>query len=395
MVRNNDVHKLLVTKDSQMVLPKDKKITELKPGQIGFFNAATNLSFDETMADSVKDYFIAVGLGKTGATVASDVAKSSGNVIQSNNLVHYTFRPHTPARPMKVKLKKYTAYCEFEVGVKLELRNQRIYNTQGFVQFSKTYVAKMPNCKRCGDRCQEVDSNLITKQLYINIMNDPSKLVKAKIFERGTTNELTLAQLEANITFNITAPAANRKYSDIEIETIPENVNDFTSVSLDYVYPRQTLALLSISDGSDFNGEIEVTQTPVFEEGAGIDLKQLEYFTKGWTESPYRTSAIWNVADNKVYNTDASKNYDQFVISYDETSEGGWAKYDMAQSTIIAVPADEQTTSQGIVKILDAIAKRVSNNFAELDPAVQAAVSNATTVERTTDKPAGKTGLSE
>lgn len=67
----------------------------------------------------------------------------------------------------------------------------------------------------------------------------------------------------------------------------------------------------------------------------------------------------------------------------------------MAQSTIIAVPADEQTTSQGIVKILDAIAKRVSNNFVELDPAVQAANSTATIVERTTDKPAGKTGLSE
>ena len=62
MSRNNDVFHLLVTKGNQEVLAKDKKVTELLPGQIGIFNYDTNLSFDATVATAPRNFYLAVGV---------------------------------------------------------------------------------------------------------------------------------------------------------------------------------------------------------------------------------------------------------------------------------------------------------------------------------------------
>ena len=152
MSRNNDVFHLLVTKGNQAVLAKDKKVTELLPGQIGVFDYNTNLSFDATVANAPKNFYLAVGLDAGNGTLG-DIMKSAGSHVQGKNIAFFSFRPYTPGRPMKVLLKDYVANCDTEYGVKLELRNQEIYRTQGYNQFTKTYTMKTSCCDGCEPTC--------------------------------------------------------------------------------------------------------------------------------------------------------------------------------------------------------------------------------------------------
>lgn len=403
MSRNNDVFHLLVTKGNQAVLAKDKKVTELLPGQIGIFNYDTNLSFDATVAAAPKNFYLAVGIDAGNGTTG-DIMKSAGSHVQGKNIAFYSFRPYTPGRPMKVLLKDYVANCETEYGVKLELRNQEIYRTQGYNQFTKTYMMKTSCCDGCEPTCPSGDANEITKQLFINISNDPSGLVKANIKPRagavlpsGVTvdaqGNLTLAQVDTIMAANAaqTNPA-NFVYTDLEIETVPQTIQDFCSVSLNYMYPRQTVAILTKVGDFKCSGTVATTQTAVFEEGAGIDVKQLEYKTKGWTEGPYRVSTVNGVADNRIFITDANAKYDVFALTYDQFSLGGWLEYFHNQASVIAIPTADTVTRDGVAAILDKVA--VAQGFEALADDAAAAVVNSTVIEKTTDKSVTTDGIS-
>ena len=403
MSRNNDVFHLLVTKGNQAVLAKDKKVTELAPGQIGVFNYDTNLSFDATVATAPRNFYLAVGVDAGNGTTG-DIMKSAGSHVQGKNIAFYSFRPYTPGRPMKVLLKDYVANCETEYGVKLELRNQEIYRTQGYNQFTKTYMMKTSCCDGCEPTCPSGDANEITKQLFINISNDPSGLVKANIKPRagavlpaGVTvdanGNLTLAQVDTIMAANAAQiDPAKYIYTNLEIETVPQTIQDFSAVSLNYMYPRQTVAILTKVGDFKCSGTVATTQTAVFEEGAGIDVKQLEYQAKGWTESPYRVSTVNGVADNRIYITDASAKYDVFALTYDQFSLGGWLEYFHNQASIIAIPTADATTRNGLAAILDKVA--VAQSFEPLADDAAAAVVDPTVIEKTTDKSVTTDGIS-
>ena len=406
MSRNNDVFHLLVTKGNQAVLAKDKKVTELAPGQIGVFNYDTNLSFDATVAAAPRNFYLAVGVDAGNGTTG-DIMKSAGSHVQGKNIAFYSFRPYTPGRPMKVLLKDFVANCETEYGVKLELRNQEIYRTQGYNQFTKTYMMKTSCCDGCEPTCPSGDANEITKQLLVNVLNDPSGLITARAVARqplvvathgvsapiakgGVVSDANLAAIMA-YNASQTNPA-DFVYTDLEIETVPQTIQDFCSVSLNYMYPRQTVAILTKVGDFKCTGTVVTTQTAVFEEGAGIDVKQLEYQAKGWTESPYRVSTVNGVADNRIYITDASAKYDVFALTYDQFSLGGWLEYYHNQASIIAIPTADTVTRNGLAAILDKVA--VAQSFEPLADDAAAAIAGPTVIEKTTDKSVTTDGIS-
>ena len=262
MSRNNDVFQVLVTKGNQAVLAKDKKVTELLPGQIGAFDFDTNLSIDATTTAIPRNFYFAVGLDVDATGATTDIAKSSGSHVQGKNVVHYSFRPHTPGAPQKVVLKDYTAYCETEYGIKIELRNQEIYATQGFNQFTKTY-STVTGCCDCAAPCDIKDANQITRGLFINVSNDESGYLKARIVARqpivaatvanaaiptniaaGAT--VTLQQLDALITYNKTqSDSAKFLLTNIEFETVTGKIRNFSSVNLGYFYPREAVVIIT------------------------------------------------------------------------------------------------------------------------------------------------------
>lgn len=366
MARNNDVFQVLVAKGNQAVLAAAKKITEILPGQVGVFDADTNLSVS-TLANT-KNFYVAVGLDKNGDSITDDIAKSSGNFIQKQNIGGYTYQAYTAPQPMKVLLKDYTADCETEYGIKLELRNQKIYRSQGYNQFTKTYSIVTSCCNGCEPTCPSGDANEITKQLKFNINIDELGLVTAIAVARqdlttathgvsadlSTGDEVSDADLEAIMAFNATqTDPANFVYTDLVIETVSQALASFGSLNLQYFYPRQTAVIASKIEGFKCNGEVETIQDMVFEEGSGYDVKQLEFVAKGWTESPYRLSALTGTAKDTEYNTDLSSKYNTFVLTYQEESRAAWLQYKHDLSTIIEIPTTSTTTLAGLVAILN------------------------------------------
>lgn len=371
MARNNDIFQVLVTKNNTAVATVGTKVTALTPGQIGVFNADTNLAINAAAASSTRNFYLAVGLDLNGDDVTDEIQKSSGSKIQKNNIKFYSYKPYSASRPMKVVLKDYTADCETEYGIKLELRNQEIYRTQGYNQFTKTYSIVTGCCDGCEPTCPSGDANEITKLLKININNDPSGLIKATAIARQDILQADLpslsgdlsagdivsdADLEVIMAFNASQPDSSTfVYTDLEIETVTQAINNFCSVNLKYFYPRETVVIATKIAGFKCNGNIEVTQEAAFEEGSGYDIKQLEYEAKGWKEGHYRLSTLNGVADERVFNAVTSAKYDQIALTNDQFSQGAWLEYFSNQATLIAIPVADTTTRAGLLTILDAL----------------------------------------
>lgn len=368
MSRNNDVFSVLVTSGNQAVLAADNTVADLEPGQIGVFDFDTTLSIDATATP--RNIFLAVGIDADGDGNTDDLIQSAGSHIQLRNLAYFNKQDYVAGAPQKVVLKDYTASCETEYGIKLELRNQEIYRTQGYNQFTKNYSIVTSCCDGCEQTCPSGDANEITKLLKASINNDNLGLVTAEAIARqaltaathGVAADLAAgdvvsdADLEAIMAYNAAqTDVADYVYTDLEITTVTQAINRFADVNLKYFYPRQTVAIMTKIAGFKCNGEVEVTQQATFEQGAGYDVKQKEYEAKGWIESPYRVSTLNGVADYKVYNAVDTATYDTVILSYDQMSVGAWLEYFNDESTIIAVPSADSTTMTGLLAILNAV----------------------------------------
>jgi hypothetical protein len=404
MSRNNDVFQVLVTKGNQAILAAGAKATTLAPGQLGVFNYESGLSIDGTAKD--RKFYIAVGVDTDGDAVTDDIQKSAGSHIQNKGVKYFSFRPHTPGREQITKFSGYTAECETEYGIKLELRNQEIYRTQGYNQFTKTYTTVTGACSAFETASPSGDANEITKQLKIQINNDPNGLVKAAALARqaltivthGTSANyasgavMTDADVQALIAFNaIQATPATYVYTDLQLTTVTQKVKDFSSINLMYFYPRETVVIPSLVAGLVNNCVVAVTQTQVFEEGSGHDIKQLEYEALGWKDSPYRLSTLNGTSDDKFYNTVATTKYDQFAITYDEYSEGGWDQYFNNQASIVAIPGPDTVTRNGFATLMDALL--LGTGFDALADDAAASNVNPLTVEQTTTRVLATDGL--
>lgn len=369
MSRNNDVFQTLVTSGNQVVLAEDSTLGDLAAGQIGVFDFDTNLAIDAT-SQKPRGFYLATGL--TGG----DIAKSSGSNIQSRNIQFYQYRDYEAGVPMKAVLSGYTADCETEYGVKLEMRNQEIYRTQGYNQFTKTYSIVTSCCSGCTPTCPSGDANEITKLLKIEINNDPIGLITAIAIARHTLTKATIDAVVVGTPFSgdiaiggtvsdadliileeynaAQADTADHLYTDLEITTVTQALNTFGDLNLMYFWPRQTIVIPAIIEGFACNGSVATTQAAVFEEGSGYDIKQLEYEAKGWKESPYRVSTLNGVADPKVYAAVEATNYSMIALTYDQFSVGAWLEYYNNLASIVAIPTADTVTRDALLVILNA-----------------------------------------
>lgn len=373
MSRNNDVFRVLVASGNAAVLAADSKPSDLAVGQLGVFDAKTNLAIDGTV--QVNDFYIALGLDN-GSGSLGDIYKSAGSLIQRRNIRTTDLKTPVASVPMVVNLVNYTANCNTEYGVKLELKNQEIFRTQGFNQFTKSFFIKTACCNGCTETCPSGDSNEITKLLKLAINNDPSGLLTAKAIARNTLTKATIDAVttgvfSANIAIgaevsdadllvlmeynSLTADTANWLYTDLQITTVTAAINSFASINLKYFYPRENFMSLSKIEGFDCNGSVVVAQAPVYEQGSGYDVQQLEFQAQGHSGvlSPYRLSTLNGVAkEGLAPMAVATTKYTQFVLAYDQFSVGAWLEYLSNIATIIEVPSTSTVTINSLKLVL-------------------------------------------
>jgi len=400
MSRNNDVREILVASGNAALIAKNNAVSALAVGQLGVFDANTMLSVDAT-STSPREFFIAVGLDRDGDATQDDIKTSAGQYIQRSGVVSYMFREHSAAQPMILEVQDYLAECDTSYAIKLEFRNQQVYRTQGFNQFTKTYAIQTDCCDSC-ETCYSADANEITTKMVAEINLDESALVVAKAVTRqavtivthGTSADyadgadITDADIAALVTFNALSTTADedKVYTNIVLTTNSLAINSFCKVNLLYFGPRQIWINGSLVDGFNCNASVAVLQDLAFEEGSGYDVYQKEFHAAGNSQNqPYVLSESTGVPIDFDTFADKTEKYDNFNIEYNFTSYMNNAPYEAQLATEVCIPFDSTTTRDSFAAIMDMVLGEEFTAFDTLADDAAAATATSTTVSPTTD----------
>lgn len=390
--RNNDVFQVLVTTGNQALLPAGSPVDSLAVGQLGCFDANTNLS----VTTAVKDFYFAVGLDRDGDTVMDDARFSAGQYIQRSRIAALSYKPHTAGRPHVMKVQDYLAKCDTDYAVKVEFRNSRIYSGQGFNQFTKTFAVRTGCCDDCASGCDTSDANLLTIQMVNEINNNASDLLIAQITARqavtiathGTSANyadnavMTEADAQALATFNAlsTTVDADKVYTDFVIISKPITGVTSTIPYLHFHMFVQTILIVSLTDGFGCSGITTEVQTAVNEQGQGNNIREKEYKASAWNGAgPYPVSPTLNAANTIDLFASATVKYDQFQLESMFKTEAGWQEYENPITTIFAIPATDTVTRNALATLLDL--NTATLGFEALADDAAAASTNPATIE--------------
>lgn len=352
MSTNNKVFQVLVTKGNAALPSRSATLDSLAVGQLGIFDAKTNLAIDGT-TNPVRDFYLAVGVDKDGDTVMDGVNFSAGQLIQKENIRDFTYKPHSAARPMVFEITDYKVNCDTEYAVKLEFRNMQVYMRQGYNAYAKTFSVKTACCEECVDCPSGSPADLTTKLLQA-FNSDAAGMFKAEAIEEPGGS--VIADLAAYIADPLNAAALATL--GIRITTVPLAIQQFCSINTMYYNPRQTVVIPSLIEGFNCTGKVTITQTALDEEGNGYDIKQKEYHAGGWNGKPgvYRASTALGLAmPGFSYLANEASKYDQFSLVYDQFSTAGWGEYLNNLMTLVAIPAADTVTRNSFATVMDAI----------------------------------------
>lgn len=361
MLSVNPVYQVLVTSGNQAVLAAGNPISALAVGQVGVFNYHTGLSIGtgSTAAES-QDFFIAVGTNVNGGSTLLDVNTSAGQLIQKVTTKAYNHRNYSAEEPMIYDITNYKIASDAEYAIKIEFRDQTIYQQYGYNQFTKTWVEKGgcpvttdDTCATCGG---DADCNAFTTSLIDQINVDPDQLVLAQYLDY-TTDPADPVIVEAE---DVAAwIAANPGLClGIRLTTIPDAIHNYCSINLLYYNPRGTVIIVSLTQGFQCNGTGTLVQEVKYSEGQGYDIRNLEFEAGGWNgkPGPYRVSELIGTARNGFqYFAQIGTNYSQTALSYETKSVSNAEPYWASLSTIVAIPCADTTTRTGFIALLDAI----------------------------------------
>jgi hypothetical protein len=372
--RNNDVFRVLPV-SNETLKEAGAAVETLAPGQLGVFNADTQLTIDETANPMPKNIFFAVGIDRDGdgAAATDDFRFSAGQFIQKSGVLGFTTQDYNAGSPMTVSIGNYRAKADTEYGIRVEFRNSKISRIQGYNQFSKAYMVTTPCADDCVVGCDSLDANALTLQLVDVINADEAGLLKAEAIARqdllqaihGTLASyppggvMTAADVEALITFNETALDADKVFTDIKLTSQPLKIGSYCQINLHYHKLLETTLIVSLIEGFNCSGAVTTNTYPVFAQGTGVNIQQKEYHASGNSGSgPYKLSPVTGMAIGNIeYLSDKATNYDQVILENNFESDSGWKEYSNAVSTVFALPTGVGTVKAKLIAFLTAFAQ--------------------------------------
>ena len=425
MSTNNKVFQILVTKGDAGLPSAGDAVSTLADGQIGLFNAETNLAVDASAMP--KAVYFAVGVHKGG--VLSDINTSAGQVIQLENLKDINVKNYVAGKPFNFEIGgSGILEWDTEYAVKFEFRNMQVYMRQGYNQFAKTYSIKTDvgdpttpptveyvigkflaafNADTSGMFTAVPVKNevAITYGAYGSSLSVVtvigSKTFTTTILSTDDTGTKVAAKVAATIDAD-SALTASATGAVVTVTGIPSPtpaitvtgvtgtvagptvissgitgatgikvtansiaVQEFCSINTMYYNPRQTIIIPSLIEKGASSMAVSTLQEPVDEQGAGYDIAQKEYHAGGWNgrPGPYRASTALGLAmPGFKYFADKSATYNQFNLVYDQASTAGWGEYLNNLMTTIAVPSGSTTTRAALVTMLNAMAAKAGTS---------------------------------
>lgn len=344
-MRHNDVPEILFP-TANALLAAGKTVSDLTVGQLGIFSEATGLS----VATPTENFFLAVGLDTNGDGTVDDIRKSAGRNIQPGNVVYATRQNYVAPVNKVVDVTNISAKCGESFGIKVEARNEQIYNVQGTIQYRETYMAKAANCDSCADDvCEEANTAQLVKDILLSYSKRPDQFFKLEAIADMGTGEtaavrvLTAAELDTIVAATeALADKSTQKKVGIRVTAFATKVQKFANVNLDYVAARQTEVLINVVGSLDAKATVNTLTELVYEQNSGYDIRELEFQTVGFREGntgAYRIGAVTCLPNEVTYESQLGTQYNVFTIAYDHRHRNGsWLQYDNALATYIVVP---------------------------------------------------------
>lgn len=341
------VFSLLVTSGNQALLANGNTLDQLAEGQLGVFSNDTNLSVAGSIPRNF--YFATKNNGK--------IKVSAGQHIQNRLILALNYATPSDPQAFVFEVTGYTAECETDYALKLEVRNGDIYQRQGFVQFTDTFAVRTGCCDACLTENCNTGSKFELTKLMIEALTVANKdyIVSVQAIEGpGGAVIPDVDAYEASegadapIGFRVTLGSAGKN------EGMPINVL--------YKYNRASWGIPVLVDGFSCSGKVTITQEAKPGEGLGYDLRQREYFEKGWTDSPYRTNVLTGLAKPEYnrYLIQENQNYFLGTVVHNFYSEAGWGEYVNELATFIAVPEADANTITSLKNFFTALGTAVS-----------------------------------
>ena len=258
MATTNPVYNVLATSGNQAILAAGSRVSALANGQLGFFNFHTGLSVDGTALANAKDIFIAVGINRTtgGTDPMEDFSKSAGQMIQVRNARALTVKGYV-AQVEKVQvITGFTAKCDTDYAVKIDVRSPLMSQLNGFNQNAKTYNFRTGCCTQVDcTTCQTGDCNELAVGLVNNINADVEAVFVATLFANKLLGTVTAPTSDANVTVTIGTSTYTVAVLDADTATqaaakIAAGINSSTtggyvatsSGAIITAYPKQSVA---------------------------------------------------------------------------------------------------------------------------------------------------------
>ena len=363
-MRHNDVPEILFPTNAT-IAAVGTEVTALLPGQLGIFSENTG----KAIANPTENFFIAVGLDNDGDGATDDVRKSAGRNIQPGNILYATKQDYVAPVNQVVTITDIDVKCGDSFGIKIEARNEQIYNVQGTVQYRQSFVAKADNCDSCADNvCEEANIAKLVQDIVLQ-----AKLGKDQFYKVEAIDDSGAVLDEAQVAAQVAATDALADKSTqtkigIRVLAIAGKVQQFANVNLDYVAARQTQVLVSTVGALTNKAVVKEITALVYEQGTGYDVRELEFQTIGFREGntgAYRIGAITGLPNEVAYEKKKKKKYTVFTLAYDHKHRNGsWLQYDNALATYFAL---ESTNTAGITAIETLLGKlvKVKANLAD------------------------------
>ena len=352
-MRHNDVPEILFPTNAT-ALVANKEVTDLLPGQVGIFSEDTGKS----IVEPTENFFIAVGLDKNGDGATDDIRKSAGRNIQPGNILYATRQDYVAPVDQVIDIKDIKVMCGDSFGIKIEARNEQIYNVQGTVQYRQSFVAKAEDCDSCADNaCEEANIAKLVQDIVLQAKLGKDQFYKVEAIDVSGTvlNEVQVAAQVAAT--DALADKSKQIKIGIRVLAIAGKVQQFANVNLDYVAARQTQVLVSLV-GENAVGTVSTKTELVYEQGTGYDVRELEFQTIGFREGStgaYRIGAITGLPNEVAYESDLKKKYTVFTLAYDHFHRNGsWLQYDNALATYFVL---ESTNTAGIEAVQTLLGK--------------------------------------
>jgi hypothetical protein len=254
--------------------------------------------------------------------------------------------PTTAVSPV-IDITYMCATCDAEAFIKVHFTSANVWQLNGTPKV-KTYALRTDCCT--GQTASCID---LVRTIRDQINADKDKLFTASAIgvASGTTSVLNDAQLTA---WNV----ATNGCPGIRLTANSTPVSDFCGIPYIYDFPTGVAIAANVRGFSCCTPATTITQItqPVYAEGAGADIKYLEWSNAANSLNgtpPVITDS--GVVFSRDLNAVATTNYAQITIAVDDVVSGAFLTYQEPKTYVFAIPTGQNTAADAFVKRLDVL----------------------------------------